>query len=120
MKKHAFDELASDPAKRKKFYQDEINKLKLEKNLTDKERSDAHKNVQIVQQSVSQLKERLEENSSKNAHTREQIQQVTKEIYTARTSKKEVALKVKSRMFELDEVQLSASALQTKLSGLNT
>lgn len=53
MKKHAFDELASDPAKRKKFYQDEINKLKLEKNLTDKERSDAHKNVSIVQQSVS-------------------------------------------------------------------
>lgn len=45
MKKHAFDELVSEPAKRKKFYQDEINKLKLDKNLTIKEKKDAEKNA---------------------------------------------------------------------------
>ncbi len=120
MKKHAFDELLSDPAKRKKFYQDEINKLKLEKNLATKERTDAHRNVQLVSKSIAQLKERIEENQSQSAHTREQIGQITKEIETARAAKKEVALKVKSRMFELDEVQLSAQALKTKLAGLES
>ncbi len=53
MKKHAYDELLSDPAKRKKFYQNEINKLKLEKNLATKERTDAHRNVQLVSKSIA-------------------------------------------------------------------
>ena len=53
MKKHAFDELVDEPAKRKKFYQDEINKLKLEKNLTTKEKKDAEKNANLVAQSVA-------------------------------------------------------------------
>jgi hypothetical protein len=64
MKKHAFEELVSDPAKRKKFYQDEINKLKLEKNLSLKEKSDAEKNRQIVVKNITSLKERQEENSA--------------------------------------------------------
>lgn len=63
MKKHAFDEHASNPGKRKKFYQDEINKLKLEKNLTMKEKSDAEKNCQLVNKNIAELKERAEENS---------------------------------------------------------
>ena len=37
MKKHAFDELVSDPAKRKKFYTDEIKKLAIEKSIIAKE-----------------------------------------------------------------------------------
>ena len=45
MKKHAFDELVSDPAKRKRFYQDEIKKLNLEKNLLIKSKKDAESNA---------------------------------------------------------------------------
>ena len=59
MKKHAFDELVEDPAKRKKFYQTEIAKLKLEKNLALKEQRDAEKNAQSVTNSVTLIKERL-------------------------------------------------------------
>ena len=80
MKKHAFDELVDEPAKRKKFYQDEINKLKLEKNLTTKEKKDAEKNANLVAQSVAQLSERLEENAAQQEHIREQMQQAQDEI----------------------------------------
>lgn len=66
MKKHAFDELVNDPAKRKKFYQDEINKLKLEKNLALKEKTDAEKNAQLVTKSIANLQARLEENTAQN------------------------------------------------------
>ena len=71
MKKHAFDELVNEPAKRKKFYQDEINKLKLEKNLTLKEKKDAEKNTKIVAQSVAQLGERLAENEAQSIRVQE-------------------------------------------------
>ena len=53
MKKHAFDQHVDEPAKRKKFYQDEINKLKLEKNLSLKEKVDAEKNCQIVARTIT-------------------------------------------------------------------
>ena len=53
MKKHAFDELVEDPGKRKKFYQEEIAKLKLEKNLALKEQRDAEKNAKLVGNSVT-------------------------------------------------------------------
>ena len=74
MKKHAFDKLESDPAKRKKYYQDEIKKLTLEKNLLTKDKSDAMKNVQLVAKSVTHINENLEENRAKNAYTHEQMQ----------------------------------------------
>ena len=48
MKKHACDELAGDPAQREKFYQDEISRLELDKNLAMKEKSEAEKNSQLV------------------------------------------------------------------------
>lgn len=73
MKKHAHEEFQSDPAKRKKFYQDEINKLKLEKNLTLKEKSDAAKNLQMVSKGIEQLRERLEETKARNESIKEQI-----------------------------------------------
>ena len=53
MKKQAFEELVSDPAKRKRFYQDEIKKLSLDKNLLAKEQSDANKNAKIVTNSIN-------------------------------------------------------------------
>ena len=48
MKKHACDELDGDPAQRDKFYQDEISRLELDKNLAMKEKSEAEKNSQLV------------------------------------------------------------------------
>ena len=59
MKKHAFEELASDPSLRKKFYQDEINKLKVEKNISLKEKSDAEKNCQLVIKDIASIQMRL-------------------------------------------------------------
>lgn len=73
MKKHAFDELVEDPVKRKKFYQEEIAKLKLEKNLALKEQRDAEKNAKLVGDSVTQLKERLEENNGQKLTRQEQM-----------------------------------------------
>ena len=120
MKKHAFDELQSQPGKRKKFYQDEINKLKIDKSLAQKEKVDAEKNVQLVANSVNSLSERLEENTAQNMKTKEQIQQAQTEIENARTEKKRVAMQVKARMFEFDEAQLAAQSLKTKLGGLES
>ena len=64
MKKHACDELSGDPKKRKKFYQDEISRLELDKNLALKEKNEAEKNAILVQKSIKALKERLAENES--------------------------------------------------------
>ena len=66
MKKHACDELAGDPTQRDKFYQDEISRLELDKNLAMKEKSEAEKNSQLVQRSIKALRERLVENDSQN------------------------------------------------------
>lgn len=73
MKKHAFDQLQNDPAKRKKFYQDEIDKLSLERNLTVKEKIDAQKNTQIVIKSIDQMRDRLEENLAQSAQIKEKM-----------------------------------------------
>ena len=87
MKKHAFDELVEDPAKRKKFYQEEIAKLKLEKNLALKEQRDAEKNAKLVGGSVTQLKERLEENNGQKLTRQEQMQQAQTEFRAAHDQK---------------------------------
>ena len=120
MKKHAFDELVEDPAKRKKFYQEEIAKLKLEKNLALKEQRDAEKNAKLVGNSVTLLKERLEENNVLKINRQEQMQQAQTEFRTANDQKKKVAEQVKASMFQLDEVKHAAEALKTKLSGFET
>lgn len=44
---------------RKKFYQDEINKLKVEKNISLKEKSDAEKNCQLVIKDIASIQMRL-------------------------------------------------------------
>ena len=87
MKKHAFDELVEDPAKRKKFYQEEIAKLKLEKNLALKEQRDAEKNAKLVGNSVNQLRERLEENNGQKLTRQEQMQQAQTEFKAAHGQK---------------------------------
>lgn len=87
MKKHAFDELVEDPAKRKKFYQEEIAKLKLEKNLALKEQRDAEKNAKLVGNSVTQLRERLEENNGQKLTRQEQMQQAQTEFRAAHDQK---------------------------------
>lgn len=87
MKKHAFDELVEDPAKRKKFYQEEIAKLKLEKNLALKEQRDAEKNAKLVGNSVTQLRERLEENNGQKLTRQEQMQQAQTEFKAAHGQK---------------------------------
>jgi len=59
--------------KRKKFYQEEINKLKLEKNLTLKEKSDAAKNLQLASKGIEQLRDRLAETRARTENVREQM-----------------------------------------------
>ena len=87
MKKHAFDELVEDPGKRKKFYQEEIAKLKLEKNLALKEQRDAEKNAKLVGISDTQLRERLEENNGQKLTRQEQMQQAQTEFRAAHDQK---------------------------------
>ena len=92
----------------------------MENNISLKEKSDAEKNCQLVIKDIAALQMRLEENIAQNAGIKEQMRIAQVEIENARAEKKRVAMQVKAKMFELDEAQLAAQSIKTKLSGLES
>ena len=92
----------------------------MENNISLKEKSDAEKNCQLVIKDIAALQMRLEENMAQNAGIKEQMRIAQVEIENARAEKKRVAMQVKAKMFELDEAQLAAQSIKTKLSGLES
>ena len=92
----------------------------MENNISLKEKSDAEKNCQLVLKDIAALQMRLEENMAQNAGIKEQMRIAQVDIENARAEKKRVAMHVKAKMFELDEAQLAAQSIKTKLSGLES
>ena len=119
MRKHAAEELASNPAQRKKFYADEVKKLQTHQAVIAKEQSDCVKAGKLVSQNLAMLKERLDQNLAQTAQCREEIQQERTKVEGARQQQRQVATKVREGMFGLNEVELKASSNKTKLTSLN-
>ena len=55
MRKHLQEEMVSNPAKRKKLFDEEIDKVKLAAAQQQKETADCSKNLEIVKKSIVEL-----------------------------------------------------------------
>lgn len=55
MRKHLQEEIQNNPAKRKKFFDEEISKIKLQVQYQEKEISDCTKNKEIVKKNIMEI-----------------------------------------------------------------
>lgn len=55
MRKHLQEEIQNNPAKRKKFFEEEISKIKLQLSYQEKEISDCTKNKEIVSKNITEI-----------------------------------------------------------------
>lgn len=61
MRKHLQDELKNNPGKRKKFFDEEISKIKLQSSLQQKEITDTTKSLDLAKNAILELSQRQSE-----------------------------------------------------------
>lgn len=91
MRKHLQEELQNNPGKRKKFFDDEIGKIKLQAAQQQKEIADTSKSLELVKKAINELAQRQTETQTQMDSSLGYIEKAQQQIEEVRAKKREVA-----------------------------
>ena len=114
MRKHTAEQL-KNPAQRTKFFDKEISQCQLQSAQSEKDKTDATKHINLLKKSITEAQEGLSSKSQELESVKVKIASAQQEMESARTAKKLIATRVKEKIFETNEAELTISATKKKL-----